>query len=341
MSDDSYIERFFRIYPLFLLIIVLGSLSLIFVMKLESYYSYAIILSTVILISVLFILFAKNLSFELSDIYVFSLNKSHLITLYLIIFIWSVIYLVLTNDRSEIYIFLLLLLYLIIFLQIFTGKTSSSIILTEIAASMLNFIYGVTFVYPLYFGTTDILPHINIARIIAETGRTLPESMFLYSKFPLYHILVAISAHITNLDIVDSLFLITAPVFVVSLLFIYLLFYLVSNNKQISLLSCLVYSWSSVVLFHGTYMVTRVLAFVYFVILFYLNYRLNTSNPGHSGTSIYFKFFALLFTISIVLAHQVSAAQISVLLILFLISEYLSHDEGYMSATSVLFFNVF
>jgi len=341
MSNDSYIERFFKIYPLFLLLIVLGSLSLIFLLKLESYYSYAIILSTVILISVLFILFGKNLSFELSDVYVFSLNKSYLITLYLIIFIWSVIYLVLTNDRSEIYISLLLLLYLIIFLQIFTGKTSSSIILTEIAASMLNFIYGVTFVYPLYFGTTDILPHINIARIIAETGRTLPESMFLYSKFPLYHILVAISAHITNLDIVDSLFLITAPVFVVSVLFIYLLFYLISNNKQISLLSCLVYSWSSVVLFHGTYMVTRVLAFVYFVILFYLNYRLNTSNSSHTGTNIYFKFFALLFTLSIVLAHQVSAAQISVLLILFLISEYLSHDQGYMPATSVLFFNVF
>jgi hypothetical protein len=232
-------------------------------------------------------------------------------------------------------------LYLIIFLQIFTGKTSSSIIITEIAASLLNFIYGVTFVYPLYFGTTDILPHIGIAEIITETGRTLPESMFLYSKFPLYHILVATSAHITHLDVTDSLFLITAPVFVVTLLFIYLLFNLVSNNKQISLLSCLVYSWSSVILFHGTYMVTRVLAFVYFVILFYLNYRINPNNTNHDGAPIYFKFFTLLFIFAIVLSHQVSAAQIAILLIMFLISEYLSRDPGYMSSTSVLFFNVF
>ncbi len=286
MSDNSYIERFFRTYPIFLLLIVLGALSLVFLMKLQSIYYYTIILSIVVTISALFVFFTKNLPIKLDEIHIPTLNKSLLIKLYFIIFIWSVLYLVLTSDRSEIYISLLLLLYLIMFVQIFSRNISSSIILIEIAASMLNFIYGVTFVYPLYFGNTDILPHIRLAEIIAESGRLLPESMFLYSKFPLYHVLVAISAHITNMDLIDSLFLVTAPVFVIVLLFVYMLFYLVTNNKQISLLSCLVYSWSSVILFHGTYMVTRVLAFVFFMILFYLYYRVNST---HSATKYIFQ----------------------------------------------------
>lgn len=338
MSNDSFIERFFRIYPIFLILIVLGALSLVFLMKLQTIYFYTIVLSIVVAISTLFLLFERKLSFELDDIRIFSLDNGLLTRLYVIIFVWSVLYLVLTNNRSEIYIFSLLLLYLIIFLQIFSGKTSPSTILAEIAASMINFIYGVTFVYPLYFGNTDILPHIRLARIIAESGSLLPESMFLYSKFPLYHLLVASSSHITNLDVVRSLFLITAPVFVIILLFVYQLFYLVSNNKQVSLLSCLVYSWTSTVLFHGTYMVTRVLAFAFFVILFYLHYRNNTSN---TAVSMCLKLLILLFTLSIVLAHQVSSAQIAILFILFLAVEHLSNDRGYMSGTSVAFFNVF
>jgi len=342
MSNNSSIESFIRAYPLFLILLVVSSISIMFLMKLQSLY-YIILLSIVITVSILFILFARNLSFEFNEIHVFSLNSNLLTQLYSIVFIWSVVYLVLTKERSEIYIFSLLLLYLIMFVQIFSDNASSPIILTEIAATMLLFIYGVTFVYPLYFGYTDTLPHIHYATIIAESGRTLPESMIYYSKFPLYHILIAASSHITNLDITNSLFLITAPVFVVVLLFIYMLFYLVSNNKQISLLSCLVYSWSSEILFHGTYMITRVLAFVFFVILFYLHYKINVSsnNISNSVTNMYFKLFIVLFTLSIVLAHQVSAAQISILLLLFLLCEYLGRDHGYVSSTSYIFFNVF
>lgn len=302
----------------------------------QSIYYYTI-LSIVVIISALFLFFTKNLPFELDEIYIHSINKNELIKIYFIIFTLSILLLILTNNRSEIYILLLLLLYLVIFVQIFSNKISPSLILLEIAASMLNFIYGVTFVYPLYFGTTDILPHIYFAKIIAESGRLLPESMYSYSKFPLYHVLVASSAHITNLDITNSLFLITAPVFVIVVFFIYMLFYLVSNNKQISLLSCLVYSWSSVILFHGTYMVTRVFAFVFFMIFFYLHYRINVVN---SASNVYLKLFILLFVLSMILAHQVSAIQISFLLILFLLCEYLSNDRGYISVTSFLHFNV-
>lgn len=342
MSSNSYIENFIKAYPLFLILTVVSSMSLLFLMKLQSMYYYIILLSIVITISTLFILFARNVSFEFNEIHIFSLNNGLLTRLYAITFIWSVIYLVLTNNRSELYILSLLLLYLIIFVQIFSSKASSSTILAEIAASMLLFIYGVTFVYPLYFGYTDTLPHINYATIIAESGRTLPESMVFYSKFPLYHILVAVSSYIFNIDVASSLFLVTAPVFAVVLPFIYMLFYLVSNNKQISLLSCLVYSWSSEILFHGTYMVTRVLAFVYFIILFYLYYKVNIDNNISNATNNrYFKLFIVLFILSIVLAHQVSVAQISILLVLFLLCEYLGRDHGYVSTTSITFFNVF
>lgn len=342
MSNNSYIESFIRVYPLLLIFTVVSSISILFLMKLQSIYYYIILLSIVITISYLFLLFSRNLSSEFNDVHVFSLNNNLLTQLYLIIFIWSVIYLVITKDRSLLYMFSLLLLYLIIFVQIFTYKASSSVILTEIAASMLLFIYGVTFIYPLYFGYTDTLPHIHYATIIADTGRTLPESMVFYSKFPLYHILIAASSHINNLDVAHALFLITAPIYVVVLFFLYMLFYFVSNNKQISLLSCLVYSWSSEILFHGTYMVTRVLAFVFFVILFYLYYRINArNNISNNTTNKYFKLFIVLFTLSIVLAHQVSAAQISILLIMFLLCEYLSRDNGYVSVTSATFFNVF
>ena len=112
-------------------------------------------------------------------------------------------------------------------------------------------------------------------------GHLLPDSYdFLYSHFPLYHIIVVSGSIIAGINVKLSLFLITGLIFAGTILFIYLLFNFTVKNNQISLLTSLIYANFAIIVVYGAYMVTRVLAYVGFIIMLFLIFKIADRNIG-------------------------------------------------------------
>jgi hypothetical protein len=221
------------------------------------------------ILSCLFILFIYKKDVSLHDIDFYpSLSTKYLTYLFGIFYISSLVVLLLSQGSRPPYYFIFILgLYLSVFLQIFSKEINPSLILAETFLIAINLIYSVTLNYDFYFGTTDILPHIFLSEVTAMSGRTIPTSLSDYAYFPLYHVLIAEASQLLNISTKYSLFLVTAPIYAVTIIFLYYLFNYITNNRQISLLSCVLFSVSSVVLYYGVNVITRTMAFIMFIVL--------------------------------------------------------------------------
>ncbi|RNI15769.1 hypothetical protein EFE42_00560 [Methanohalophilus sp. RSK] len=254
-----------------------------------------------------------------------TINISHKLPTLIFIFLYclSIIALLINDGRSLSYFILLTTIYSIIFLQIISKKDASSLILIEISLCMLNLIYGVVFKYPLYFGYTDIFYHLFISKVTYLTGFVIPAELSLsYTNFPLYHILVAESSYLTGVDIQNTLFLITAPVFSILVVFVYYVFYRSTENSKISLLTSMLFSVSPVVVTYGAYIITRTIAFVGFIIILYLIYA-NLDKMITRALLLLLSFFLLL-------VHQVSFPQILFLLIILGLCQHITQKRTYI-----------
>ncbi|HWR25747.1 MAG TPA: hypothetical protein VN278_05865 [Methanosarcina sp.] len=200
---------------------------------------------------------------------------------------------------------------------------------------MVNIIYSVTLNYDFYFGTTDILPHIFLSELTAISGQTIPTSLSDYAFFPLYHVLIAEASELLNTTPKISLFLVTAPIYAITIVFLYYLFNYITNNRQISLLSCVLFSVSSVVLYYGTNVITRTMAFIMFIVLLYLIYSVNFKND-----KISLKTLSVIVAVFLTLVHNVSLPQLVLLLILLFASEYIIGDKSYISKPYFILLNV-
>lgn len=288
-------------------------------------------------LSCLFILFVYKKDVSLHDIDAFpSLNIKSLTYLYGIFYIGSIVVLLLSQgDRPVIYFFFILMLYLTVFLQIFSKKINPSLILMESFLIMINLIYSVTLNYDFYIGTTDILPHIFISELTAATGRTIPVSFSDYAYFPLYHVLIAEASQLLHLTAKASLFIITAPIYAITIVFLYYLFNYITNNRQISLLACVLFSVSSIVLYYGANVITRTMSFIMFVVLLYLIYSVNFKKD-----KISLKMLSVIVAVFLTLVHNVSLPQLVILLVLLFVSEYFTGDGNYISKPFFILLNV-
>lgn len=218
-------------------------------------------------------------------------------------------------------------LYSVVLLQIFSKGHRPTITLIEIMLTMACLIYVTTLKAPYYFGGTDINSHIFISTVTYLSGHIVPPDMLSgYEYFPLYHIWITLSSYVLAIDIKTSLFLITCPVYVLVIVFLYYLFKRATGNIQISLLACLLYSVDSTVTYYGAYMITRAAAYVGFAILLYL--LINRDSFGNSkNRNISFYSLCLLVTVYILLVHQVSTPMILFLLILLMACEWYVGSE--------------
>jgi len=265
--------------------------------------------------------------FQWNDDGIFSINLSRVtqqhpkifLILYTLGFTVSIIILYVYPYRPIIYFLLVCGLFILIFLQITSNNCSTTTILLEISLLMINIIYGVTLKYPYYFGMTDIFGHIAFSDYIYNYGTLIPPDYELtYANFPLFHILIATGTHIINLNIRLSYFLINGLIFLLTIPFLYLIFNNKIKNRQVSLLTCLLFIGSAEVIFYGAYFVTRTIAFIGFIILFYLLLRLSENKKN-----IQYLILANIIALFILLVHQVSILQIFFLLIIFIIIQYL------------------
>ena len=289
------------------------------------------------ILSCLFILFIYKKDVSLHDIDVYpSLSTKSLTYLFGIFYISSLVVLLLSQGSRPPYYFVFILgLYLSVFLQIFSKNVNPSLILAESFLIAVNLIYSVTLNYDFYFGTTDIMPHIFLSEVTATTGQTIPTSLSDYAYFPLYHVLIAEASELLNISEKTSLFLVTAPIYAITIIFLYYVFNYITNNRQISLLSCVLFSVSSVVLYYGVNVITRTMAFIMFVVLLYLIYSVNFKQDKFS-----LKILSVIVAVFITLVHNVSLPQFVLLLILLLASEYMIGNGNYISKPFFILVNV-
>jgi hypothetical protein len=99
-------------------------------------------------------------------------------------------------------------------------------------------------------------------------------------------------------------------------------------------LACLCFSVTPIVLLEGIMMVTRTTAFVGFVILLYLIFM------AKERDSIVYTAFIIISAIFIILVHQVSAAQIVLLIALLMGCEFILGEKRYFSTYLMLFITI-
>lgn len=290
------------------------------------------IIPAILIVILLLILYKKGRKVPETLILV-QANRIFFQILFVSLFALSILALYFSSYRPWYYFLFITGLFCLVFLQIFTDNLKPSILLFEISCVMGNIIFGLQLKYPLYFGMTDIIPHLYLSKIVFLSGHLIPADYdYTYAWFPLYHIFIAEGMNLFGTDEKFSFIILTSLSFIVVLWAVYLLFNQITKNNQTSLLICLFFSMTPVVISYSTYVITRTMAFIGFVFFLLLVHTQIQTTKWRS-------YFALtiLFSLYLILVHQVSILQIVVLLILFIILELLVNDY-FVVKTKILIF---
>jgi hypothetical protein len=329
--DRKLLKKFGIVFPY--AIIVFYFIGLIASLKLGNI-NYAIsgsILAVPAVIGSFLLINIQNDAFSIKSIDIFSIQQKNLVLAFVISFTLSIIASFIFNSFNFLYLIFVIIAAIIIILQIASKNLIPSLILLEIMLLLSNIIYVSIYQVPLYFGWTDLMPHIHLSYVTQVTGHVVPFDLaYSYSNFPLYHIWEAVGSILSGLEIKESLFLITCPVFIVGIIFLYYIALKITQNQQLSLLACLVFAFNPFVIFYGKYIITRTLAFVGFFILLYVIYNVHGKKNKFGFNSI-----LLFMSAFIVLVHQVSVPLILVLLVLLLIFEYIVWKERYVNPFAI------
>src|SRR5665647_2831641 len=241
---------------------------------------------------------------------------------FVVLYILSLLSLYFSAYRPWYYFVLITALYCLVFLQIFSDTLKPSLVLFEMSLVMANLIFGLQLKYPFFFGGTDIIPHSYYAKIIVLSGHIIPLDLdYTYAWFPLYHIFIAEGTNLLGIELKYVLILLTSLCFLLLVWVLFVLFRQITKNIQTSLLACLIFSTTPVVIEYSTYVVTRVMAFIGFIFFLYLAHRqIQTSNWRS------FSVLTIVFSLCLILVHQVSIIQILFLLFVFILVELLIND---------------
>jgi len=333
--NSSSLKRFAECLPFFLFIAVVG--GLLFGGFVISRWDYSarglsIAIPFVIAAVVLTQLFKHPHKIR-NDHFFFHTTPATLYRIYAATYVISIVLLLAGIDRHY-YLLTIIGLFLILFVGIFSRTVSVPLTLCGIVLTMMNIIYGVTLTHTLFFSTTDVMGHIFMASVTYLSGHSIPADLSpSYASFPLYHIFIAECAHILNLTVQQTLFLVTCPLYAVTVVLIYKMFEWITGNPHLSLFAGLIFSMTGVVLSEGVQMITRSLAFVGFIVLLYLIFRMETANENRH----IFQGLAVVTVLFITLVHQVSIILIVILLLVLMICEYIVADRKYLSTIFVLY----
>jgi hypothetical protein len=276
-----------------------------------------------LLASILIFLLYRNKKIYKETLIMHTAHEKLFQVFFVIVFILSILALYYSDYRPWYYFVLITGLYCVIFLQIFNGGIiKPGLILFEISCAMGNIAFGLHLKYPFYFGLSDIIPHLYLSQITLLSGHIIPPDLdYSYAWFPLFHIFIAEGTNLMGIDIKTVFILLTTLVFIVSIWILYLLFIKIIKKPQTALLVCLIYSTTPVVILYSSYVVTRVMAFIGFILLLYVVHQQTQTSKWRS-----FSLLALLFSLFIILVHQVSLLQILLLLGVLFIVELVVND---------------
>lgn len=318
VKTETILTHLIRLIPpLSIAVVIAGLVLLSILLKKPDYLLRGQYLAFPIILASLIMIYCKPKKLEHKETIKLHLHISrwnyHLI--YLLLYL-ATIYLLTAYQTHPIAYFLLIgTIAVVILAEILTDDFANNpaSILFKITLLAANIIFGQTLKLPLYFGSTDILPHLHWIKILLTRQHITPP-MGYYEYFPLYHILNAIGQLLTNLDLQSAYFAVIGLSFLSSIFFIYLIAYKVTHSTNKSLAAALIYSLSSEALFAGMNMVTRVMSYVIFLVMFYL---LISKRPGDSRKNI----LAISLIIPLVFMHQITLVQEVITLGVFLLLE--------------------
>jgi hypothetical protein len=310
----------------FPLLIILGMVSAIGVTLLLGRPDFAVrsliyVIPGIIVAIIVFFIYRNGKKFP-DPLIMMRANRQFFQILFVLLFILSVLALYFSSYRPWYYFILITALFCVIFLQIFSDTLKPTIILFEISCVMGNLVFGLQLKYPFFFGLTDIIPHLYLTKITILSGHIIPVDLdYSYAWFPLYHIFIAEGTDLFGIDEKTTFILLTSLSFILLVWVMYLLFNHLLKNDQISLLICLFFSTTPVVITYSTYVVTRTMAFIGFVIFLFLAHKQIKTSKWRS-----FSVLTIVFSLYLILVHQVSIIQIIFLLFIFVVLEVLVND---------------
>lgn len=132
------------------------------------------------------------------------------------------------------------------------------LLLGQIAALLLNIVWGVTFKYHYFFGRTDTFPHVWWTEQLIETGY-VTSAFGEYEPFPLWHILTSTEyfALGMSVDVKTIQFFTSGLAFAFGVVGVYLATKVLFGSKRISLMAALMMSINPWVIFYGMYSIPR------------------------------------------------------------------------------------
>ena len=333
-------RRLTGIFPYLVLFTYVAGCAVCLLIGKMSYLVNGSILAVPAIIGSFAFLLVKKKDIELSGVLeVYSYNRLTSLRLFLTIFTLTLLGFLITPPESGLGLVGVLILYAVIFTQILSARLRPVMVLIEIMLTLAVTIYSYTLRPALYFGTTDLMPHSYMATITYVSGHIIPGELGTYTYFPLYHVFVALSSHVIGLNIETSLFITTGLIFTTTVLFLYYLIKRIFQSDQIALLIVLVYAMNADVIYYGTYMVTRTMAYVGFLILLYLVYSIVETRPeaeyAVTGSTTR-RAFAVIVALFILLVHQISMPMIIALIGLLYLFERLTNERRRVSVTFLM-----
>lgn len=326
---NRLLHRIALLLPYLLIVAYIAGLSLSLFLGIEIYAIDGTILAIPAILASLFLIVSKKEETHLEDqTHPFLISQRLLALLFFCIFIISVSILLFSVNYYQFYLIFVILLYFIIIIHIFSNG-SSSLILAEIILTLANMIYSTTFRFPFYFGNTDIMSHVFLTQVISTTGHIVSSGTSIYSFFPLYHILIGMSSDLLGLEIKTTLFLITCPIYCLIIIFFYFICNHIIKNNQIALLSCLMLSINSNIVFTGTYMIPKAMGFVAFIILLYILFKIPGTSKSSDSTQFSLRILSVFIAIFIILVHHVNIIFYVFILLLLIFGEWIIRSERY------------
>jgi hypothetical protein len=325
------------IFPLLIIAMVAAGIAIAYSINRPDFAIRGLLVAVPAIFSAIFLskMYRKDIGHDESLLKVISLSQRTSVLAFAALYVLSIIFLSLSTTRTLYYFATITLIYILILNQIFSKSSNTSIILIELFLSTLNLIYSVTLKYSLYFGGTDVMSHLFLSEVTYLSGHVAPADLStFYASFPLFHILNSEFSYLLGMDLQTSYFIGSGLIYSVLIIFIYYFLLKTTNNSTLSLLSCLVYSVSSTVVYYGMYMITRTIAYAGFIIILYLLYKKDVNNRGfvYQGLAIFVSIF-------VIVVHQVSAAQIAIVLFMLLVCERILSDERYVNGTYLSLFS--
>jgi hypothetical protein len=309
-------QRIFYFFPFFLLIIGVMGFTVMFAIGGVEWALNTLIYVIPIIIAAIILVRGREIDkSNLFPVHVNRVSFFHFFLMYIVLLIISIIILLSFSTRTWGYFSIISLISGIIFLQIISERPewTDYLIVLEIGLYSLNIIWGVSLKYPLYFGWTDTLYHLDSIGLIVQTSHIQALGVN-YQNFPLFHIFNAIGTQITGLSTRTALFIFMGLTWEIGILFAFVIFKKLSKSSKYSLIACMIFASSSEIIFYGSYAITRSLAFV--LLLCWLNLAFKK----YKGTYIFINFIIMW---ALILTHHVTVLySIPILLFVYIVQRH-------------------